>query len=68
MITAWVHLKHGIDPPALVKSLNLFRVFSNMLQNLISGLAFLVSQRKVYAIRSTFRFMRKNILLHLEKP
>lgn len=59
---------YGITPLALIKSLNLFCVLSDMFQKWVSSLALLVSQRKAYAIRPTLQFIGKNILCYSGKP
>lgn len=68
VMAARIHLKHGIDSLALIKSLNLLRILPNLTQNLISGLVLLVSQRKIHALRPPLRFLRKDILLYLGIP
>ena len=58
-MAARIHLKHGIDSLALIKSLNLLRILPNLTQNLISGLVLLVSQRKIHALRPPLRDVYK---------
>lgn len=63
-----VQLKKRIDPLGSIEGINLLRVLSNTLQNLVSSFALLVPQGEIYAVWLTLWFVRKDVLLHSRKP
>ena len=63
-----VQLKHRVDPFVLEEGLDIFRVLADASQDRVSGLALLISQRKVHTIWPLFRFMGEDILFHTWKP
>ena len=63
-----VQLKHRVDPFVLEEGLDIFCVLADASQDRISGLALLISQRKVHAIWPLFRLMGEDILFHTWKP
>ena len=63
-----VQLKHRVDPFVLEEGLDIFRVLADASQDRVPGLALLISQRKVHAVRPMLWFMREDILFHTWKP
>ena len=63
-----VQLKHRVNPFVLEEGLDIFRVLADASQDRVSGLALLISQRKVHTIWPLFRFMGEDILFHTWKP
>ena len=61
-------MKHCVDPLALIEGLDIFRVLPNAAQDRVSGLALLVSQGEIYAVRPTLRLMGEDVLLHAGIP
>ena len=68
VVVARIQLEYRINPLALVKDMNLFRVLSDTLKDRVPGLALLISQGKVHMIWPTLWFMGEDVLLHSGKP
>ena len=67
MITG-IQLKHGIHSHGPVETADILRVLLNAPQNRIAGLALLIPQRKIYAVRWSLWLMSKDVLLQPWKP
>ena len=59
-----VQLKDRVDPFVLEEGLDIFRVLADASQDRVPGLALLISQRKVHAVRPMLWFMGEDILFH----
>ena len=68
VVISGVQLKHCVDPLALIECLNLFCVLPDTSQKWVTGLALLVSQGEVHAVRQTLWLMGENVLFHAGKP
>ena len=68
VVVTRIYLKHRVDPLALIEGLDLLCVLPDTPQNRIPGLALLVSQGEVHAVRPTLWLIGEDIVLHSGKP
>lgn len=68
VVATRILLKHRVDPLALIEGLNLLRILPDAPQDWVPGLALLVPQGEVDAVRPAFGLMGEEVLLHAGKP
>ena len=68
VVVTRVQLKHRVDPPGLIESLDLFRILPNVSQDRGLAFALFVSKRKVHIVRQTLWLVEEDVLLHFGKP
>ena len=67
-MVARIHLKHCVDPLALIEGMNLLRILPDAPQDRVPGLTLLVPQGEVDAVRPALGLMGEEVLLHAGKP